>query len=77
MSHAVYDICLHSIIIFLFSFNSAIPFLDYLLVFNDRLKDKSVLSSIFVEDFPCPLVLSTVDDDFTVRFPELKWLSFV
>jgi hypothetical protein len=64
--------------VFLANINPPIPFLYCFLIFKSHLKDKSIRSSLFIECFVRPLVSSGVDSRYilTLRFPELKRLSF-
>jgi hypothetical protein len=64
--------CPFVIAFFLAHFNSSIPFLSYLQMFTDRLKDEFALSSFLIEFFLRSLIHSAVDYGLTVCFPELK-----
>jgi hypothetical protein len=62
--------------VYLVNINLTITFLDYLEMFNGRLKYKSVLSSFLVKCFLRPFISYAVDCDLKVGFPELKRLCF-
>jgi hypothetical protein len=65
-----------AIAVFIANINPPIPFVDYLLMFNDRPKKESILSSLLVECFLRPFISYAVDYSLTMHFLELKRLSF-